>query len=177
MASPSTPPRRPRPSPPRLATRCAAELFEPSGAFRSFADAVREQLDPVGPLETVLANRAIAAAWRIDGDASHPFTRQSQSAERSLTRMIFLLDRLRDHRQNSAPGPDVPEAENHAWRGRLDHDPALSETSPIVRGTWVTVDQVIALIVDGWTWKDILRSHPELTEDDLRACLSYSVEK
>jgi uncharacterized protein (DUF433 family) len=30
------------------------------------------------------------------------------------------------------------------------------------------------MIVDGWTWTDVLRSHPELTEDDIRICLAYT---
>ena len=45
----------------------------------------------------------------------------------------------------------------------------------MIRGSWVTVSQVVSLIVDGWTWSDILRTHPELTEDDIRTCLTYTV--
>ena len=45
----------------------------------------------------------------------------------------------------------------------------------MIKGTWVTVSQVVSLIVDGWTWSDILRAHPELTEDDIRTCLAYTV--
>ena len=45
----------------------------------------------------------------------------------------------------------------------------------MIKGTWVTVSQVVSLIVDGWTWSDILRTHPELTEDDIRTCLAYTV--
>lgn len=58
--------------------------------------------------------------------------------------------------------------------GRLVFDPNVSDDSPVVRGTWVTAAHVAALIVDGWTWSDILRSHPELVADDLRACLAYT---
>ncbi|GAC1466655.1 MAG: hypothetical protein NVSMB9_07440 [Isosphaeraceae bacterium] len=63
------------------------------------------------------------------------------------------------------------------WTGRLIFDFNVSDTSPVVKGTWVTVGHVVSLIVDGWSWSDILRSHPELTEDDIRACLSYNVEQ
>jgi uncharacterized protein (DUF433 family) len=45
----------------------------------------------------------------------------------------------------------------------------------VIKGTWVTVSQVVSLIVDGWSWSDILRTHPELTEDDIRICLAYTV--
>ncbi len=63
------------------------------------------------------------------------------------------------------------------WRDRLVFDTEVSDTSPVVRGTWITVGQVVSLVVDGWSWADILRSHPELTEADIRACLAYSVEE
>ena len=68
---------------------------------------------------------------------------------------------------------EEPLAEN--WEGRLVFDLNVSENSPVVKGTWVTVGQVVSLIVDGWTWSDILRTHPELAEEDIRACLAYTV--
>ena len=63
------------------------------------------------------------------------------------------------------------------WQDRLVFDFSVSETSPVIKGTWVTVSRVVSLIVDGWTWSDILRAHPELTEDDVRTCLAYTVEQ
>jgi uncharacterized protein (DUF433 family) len=72
-----------------------------------------------------------------------------------------------------APEPD--DEPHEPWQDRLVFDFNVSETSPIVKGTWVTVGHVVSLIVDGWTWGDILRTHPELTEDDIRICLAYTV--
>ncbi len=69
------------------------------------------------------------------------------------------------------------DAEGEAWRGRLVFDANVSADSPVVRGTWVTVNHIISLIVDGWSWPELLRSHPELSEDDLRACLAYHVQE
>ena len=63
------------------------------------------------------------------------------------------------------------------WSGRLTFDSKVSDYSPVVRGTWVTAGQIVTLIVDGWTWAEILRSHPELTDDDIRACLAYVIEQ
>jgi uncharacterized protein (DUF433 family) len=79
--------------------------------------------------------------------------------------------------------PSVPPTEEQIvawltgphWSVRLKMDPSVSETSPVVRGSWVTVDHVVGLIVDGWMWADILRTHPKLVEDDIRACLEYSI--
>ena len=70
---------------------------------------------------------------------------------------------------------EEPLAEN--WQGRLIFDFNVSEASPVVKGTWVTVGHVVSLIVDGWTWGDILRTHPELTEEDIRVCLAYTVAR
>jgi uncharacterized protein (DUF433 family) len=61
------------------------------------------------------------------------------------------------------------------WQDRLFMDPNVSEHSPVIKGTWITVGQVVSLIVDGWAWEDLLRAHPELTEEDIRTCLSYAV--
>jgi len=60
------------------------------------------------------------------------------------------------------------------WQDLLTFDPNVSEHSPVVKGTWVTVSQIVTLIVDGYTWADILAQHPELTEQDIRVCLRYA---
>jgi uncharacterized protein (DUF433 family) len=70
---------------------------------------------------------------------------------------------------------DAPAAPR--WQDRLVFDFSVSETSPVVKGTWVTVRHVVSLIVDGWAWSDILRTHPELTEDDVRTCLAYTADQ
>jgi uncharacterized protein (DUF433 family) len=57
---------------------------------------------------------------------------------------------------------------------RLTWDNNVSDTSPVVQGTWVTADHVVKLIVDGWIWSDILRTHPELEVDDIHECLAYA---
>ncbi|HEV3167665.1 MAG TPA: DUF433 domain-containing protein [Isosphaeraceae bacterium] len=64
-----------------------------------------------------------------------------------------------------------------AWRDRLVNDPTVSQESPVVKGTKLTVRQVVSLIVDGQSWDQILKDHPELSEDDVRACLAYAVEE
>lgn len=66
---------------------------------------------------------------------------------------------------------------DHLWYGRLAFDTNTSATSPVVRGTGVTVRRVVSMVVDGYRWADILRIHPELDEDDIRACLAYCCEE
>lgn len=61
------------------------------------------------------------------------------------------------------------------WREHLAIDPKVSESSPVVRGTRVTAARVITLVIDGWSCADILRAHPELTVDDIRACMACTI--
>ena len=85
--------------------------------------------------------------------------------------------------RGSAPAPASRSAvvtdrdATWAWRHRLVFDAAISKTSPVVQGTCVTVEQIVSMVVDGWSWAEILSALPELTEDDIRACLTYSVEE
>ena len=76
---------------------------------------------------------------------------------------------------------DAEEVEDEGvparWQDRLVFDVNVSDSSPVVKGTWVTVRHIVSMIVDGWFWSDILRTHPELTEDDVRMCLAYTVEQ
>jgi uncharacterized protein (DUF433 family) len=81
-------------------------------------------------------------------------------------------------------GDAAPEFEPEAacdpstlWVGRLVFDATISAQSPVVRGTNVTVRRVVSMVVDGRSWAEILRVHPELTEADVRACLAYCVEE
>jgi uncharacterized protein (DUF433 family) len=135
-------------------------------------------------------------------DDVQTYIRMGRRAQKSFTEILGILDSLRDMRQKgkeaqlmqkSAGNPASGRREKHSavvqseeesaaehgefWRGRLTIDPNISETSPVVKGTWVTVGQIISLIVDGQSWADILRTHPELTEDDIRACLFYTMEE
>ena len=70
---------------------------------------------------------------------------------------------------------DETDEEPPIWQGRLVYDFDVSDHSPVIKGTWITVSHVVTLIIDGSTWADILRSHPELTEDDVRACVAYAI--
>ena len=107
----------------------------------------------------------------LDGDSLADFSNEWPVVPRG--RMVEdFADADADDPACVAQG-DEPLADR--WRGRLVFDLDVSEDSPVVKGTWVTVCQVVSRIVDGWTWSDILRAHPELTEDDLRTCLAYTV--
>lgn len=82
-----------------------------------------------------------------------------------------------DPEEAADPEAEESEIERVRWEDRLAFDENISETSPVVRGTWVTANQVVSRIVDGWSWSDVLRAYPELIESDIRACLAYTVDQ
>lgn len=45
---------------------------------------------------------------------------------------------------------------------------------PVVKGTRISVEQVIDHLASGWSNKDILENYPSLKTGDVFACLAYA---
>ena len=60
------------------------------------------------------------------------------------------------------------------WIDRIEVDEGVAAGKPIIRGTRLTVEFVIDLLAQGWRYTDILNYYPDLTLDDIRACLTYA---
>lgn len=48
---------------------------------------------------------------------------------------------------------------------------------PCIRNTRITVYDVLAWLASGMTNKDIIKDFPELTDEDIKACLAYAADK
>jgi len=48
---------------------------------------------------------------------------------------------------------------------------------PCVRGLRITVGDVLGWLAAGLSHERILSDYPELTEDDIRACLAYAADR
>ena len=57
---------------------------------------------------------------------------------------------------------------------RIVIDPAILVGKPIIRGTRISVQQVLGHLADGWTAGEIVEEYPSLTHDDIAACLAYA---
>jgi uncharacterized protein (DUF433 family) len=57
---------------------------------------------------------------------------------------------------------------------RIALDSTVLAGKPVVRGTRLSVEFIIGLMADGWSEADILRNHPNLTHEDLVACLAFA---
>jgi uncharacterized protein (DUF433 family) len=57
---------------------------------------------------------------------------------------------------------------------RISLSPDVLAGKPVIRGTRLAVEFVIGLLADGWTESNILTNYPDITHDDIIACLAYA---
>ena len=60
------------------------------------------------------------------------------------------------------------------WHDRIVIDPGVLVGKAVVRGTRISVEFVVDLLAAGWNYEQLLASYPQLTGQDIRACLSYA---
>ena len=63
------------------------------------------------------------------------------------------------------------------YRERIVIDPEVRFGKPCVRGTRITVGDVLSYLASGMSEEDILTDFPYLTREDIRACLAYAAER
>jgi uncharacterized protein (DUF433 family) len=56
-------------------------------------------------------------------------------------------------------------------------DPGKRGGRPTVRGMRIAVADVLGWLAAGMTHEQIFADYPELTEDDIRACLAYAADR
>lgn len=57
---------------------------------------------------------------------------------------------------------------------RITANPAIFAGKPIIRGMRISVEHILSLLAQGESETSILRDHPELQAEDIRACLAYA---
>lgn len=60
------------------------------------------------------------------------------------------------------------------WQEHIELNPEILAGKPIVKGTRIAVELIIDLLASGWSLMDIIENYPEMTQDDIRACLAYA---
>ena len=63
------------------------------------------------------------------------------------------------------------------YRQRIVIDPEIRFGKPIVRGTRITVGDVLSYLASGMREDQILADFPALTREDIRACLAFAAER
>lgn len=63
------------------------------------------------------------------------------------------------------------------YRDIITIEPGKRGGRPCIRGMRITVYDVLSYLAAGMTHREILDDFPSLTEEDIRACLSYAADR
>jgi uncharacterized protein (DUF433 family) len=63
------------------------------------------------------------------------------------------------------------------YRDRITIEPGKRGGKPCVRGMRITVYDVLEYLASGMPEEEILRDFPDLTPDDIRACLAFAADR
>ena len=71
-------------------------------------------------------------------------------------------------------GRDVSYAEPMAHLSRITIESGKRSGKPCIRGLRMTVSDVLHYLASGMSEDDLLRDFPNLTREDIRACLAFA---
>ena len=63
------------------------------------------------------------------------------------------------------------------WQDHISVTPGLRSGKPCIKGTRVTVYDILEYLAGGMTEAQILADFPDLTADDIRACLAFAANR
>jgi uncharacterized protein (DUF433 family) len=63
------------------------------------------------------------------------------------------------------------------YRDTITIEPGKRSGKPCIRGTRMTVTDVLEYLAGGMTEEEILAEFPDLTSEDIRACLAFAAER
>ena len=66
---------------------------------------------------------------------------------------------------------------NKSYLDLITINPNVRSGKPTIRGLRYTVYDILSYLAAGMTVAEILEDFPDLTEDDIRACLSFAAER
>lgn len=64
-----------------------------------------------------------------------------------------------------------------SYRDRIVLDPEIRFGKPTIRGTRITVGDVLSYLAGGMSEDEILTDFPQLAREDIRACLAFAAER
>ena len=76
-------------------------------------------------------------------------------------------------RKQTAPTPILMTD----WRARITINPKQCGGRPCIRGMRITVYDVLEYLASGMTEEQILKDFPDLSQEDIRACLAFAADR
>lgn len=63
------------------------------------------------------------------------------------------------------------------WPNRITLDPSIRSGKPIIKGTRITVSDVLGYLAGGMTEQEVLADFPDLTHEDILAALAFAAQR
>lgn len=63
------------------------------------------------------------------------------------------------------------------YQSIISVDPEIRSGKPIIRGSRITVYDILSYLASGMSHQEILEEFPTLTEEDILACLSFAADR
>lgn len=57
---------------------------------------------------------------------------------------------------------------------RIVSDPRVLTGKPVIRGTRISVELILKLLAQGWTYEEIIDDYPHVRPEDIWACLEFA---
>lgn len=70
-----------------------------------------------------------------------------------------------------------PNLSSVDYREHITLEPGKRGGKPCIRGLRITVYEVLDYLASGMTQEEILRDFPDLTTDDIKACLAFAADR
>lgn len=67
--------------------------------------------------------------------------------------------------------------QQHSYHDRISEDPRVLVGKPVVKGTRVSVERVLAQLAGSLDVDELFAAFPHLTVEDVQACLEYAHDK
>ena len=62
------------------------------------------------------------------------------------------------------------------WNDRITIDVKVLAGKPVIRGTRISVQQILDMLGSGAAAEDLLRDFPHLKQEDILACIQYAAD-
>ncbi len=63
------------------------------------------------------------------------------------------------------------------WKDHITIDPEKRSGKPCIRDLRITVYDVLEYLASGMSEEEILKDFPDLTREDIRACLAFAADR
>ncbi|WP_009630734.1 DUF433 domain-containing protein [Synechocystis sp. PCC 7509] len=66
------------------------------------------------------------------------------------------------------------KVDNMDWQDRIIINPEILAGKSVIKGIRLSIEFIVELLAQGWLEADILKNHLGITQEDIKACLSYA---